>query len=561
MLTSLTIHNFVILDQLSLEFKDGLSILTGETGAGKSILLDALGLVLGARMEGKPVGNTSDKAIITAEFDLPTSHPAHALLKEYDIPDSDSILLKRTLHNNGKSKATINDCAVSLQTLKQIGSCLVEIHSQHESHHLLNPKTHMGLLDQYGDYDALLSETKKLSTDIKATEKEKNLLQTKIELTEKEASFIEFTLEEIEQLNYIPDEEKTLDTQCFKLKHAEKLKHSLADVEKILNHPISLADQIFKAEKTLSHFSDNIDAEVIDQIVSSFATANHAITEAEYQLQALQRELLEQEIDSIESLEERLLDLKDFAKKNRIEVFEIPDYQKKLKTQLEQLDHSQKALHTLNEKLEQLYKNYHETATKLHEARCSTAKKLDQAIMKEFPPLKLEKVKFNTHINKHVTDTPSANGYDEIEFMIKTNPGSPEGPLTKVASGGEFSRIILAIKMILSQTSTIPIFIFDEIDTGIGGAVADAVGTRLEKLAKNFQLFVITHSPQVAAKADHHYHVSKVQKENSTHTIVKDLDHHELRLEEIARMLSGDQISDHARSAANTLMQTKLKIA
>ncbi len=557
MLTTLTINNFVIIDQLSLEFEDGLSILTGETGAGKSILLDALGLVLGARLDGKPVGPHENKAIIVAEFHIPASHQAYTLLDEYDIPKTDSLILKRSLTNNGRNKITINDMTVSLQLLKDVGSTLIEIHTQHESHHLLDPKTHLGLLDQYGHYDQLIQDVSEFSQQIKRAEKEKAVLLAEIAETEKEASFTEFTLEEINTLAYQQDEEKELDEQCFKLKHSEKLKHALSDVEKILNTPISLADQVFKAEKTLTNFSENIDTETVTQISDLFVQANTAITEAEYQLQQLQRQLLDQETSSIEVIEERLLDLKDFAKKHKIEVGQILIYQATLEGQLTQLDTPKTRLNEINQKLEMLYQTYEKHATELHEARIKTGQLLDKAIMEEFPPLKLEKVKFHTHITKTNTHTPHPNGYDEIEFMIQTNPGSPEGSLSKIASGGEFSRIILAIKVILSQTSVTPVFIFDEVDTGIGGAVADAVGSRLEKLAEKFQLFVITHSPQVAAKADQHYHVSKIQKEHSTHTVVKNLDSYDQRLEEIARMLSGDQISEQARSAANTLMKTK----
>ena len=549
MLTRLYISNIVLIEKLNLEFGAGLNILTGETGAGKSILLDALALALGARSDTGLVRHGCDSANVIAEFDtIPTT--LKNILDENGIEFDDTLILRRTLTSDGKSRAWVNDIPVSIKTLKQIGDELVEIHGQFANHTLLNPTTHRNSLDIFGiknnpEYNALLETVRANYNEYHTAQNKLTELQQMLEKSATEREFLEHNARELESLNVQPGEENELATKRATMMNAEKDAAILSDAIAALNpHGQSLSEHIFAAANTLLHIKTdpNPYAEQIDNL---YGVAN-ALSEIE-------EKLAPDEIDTadLDSIEERLFAIRAAARKYRVSADELPQTLTKMAAELNTIENSDAELKKLTACVTQKKTEFDKSAAKLTAARTAAAEQLRAQILAELPDLKLGTADFMVEITPCA---PSANGIDNITFMIKTNPGMPFAPLHRAASGGELARLMLALRVVLADTNTAHTFIFDEIDTGISGATASAVGNRLNRLAATSQALVITHSAQVAGYADKHFKIAKSVENDATKTTVTEIIG-DARINEIARIISGAEITPESLATAKTLIK------
>jgi len=554
MLSALSIQNIVLIDTLNLNLSNGLTALTGETGAGKSILLDALGLVLGKRADSGLVRHGQKKGSVTAGFDIETSHPVFKILDENDISHDGDIILRRTLTVEGKSKAYINDTLVSVTLLKQVAMQLVEIHGQFDTSGLLDPKTHLDVLDQFGE---LQDQRRKLGSafDLWRTA-EKALLSARtksIEAREQE-DYLRHSLRELEKLAPQIGEEEVLSNQRKTLMHREKIIDGYNAIATILDQENGIDEQLQSILGALDKISE-FGSPPIKSAQESMNRAALEIEDARAHLDSITQEDAEN-IDA-NAIEERLFALKDCARKHHCKIDDLPTKFADLQDQLNLVDHLEATLNNLETKVIESRSAYFECAKKLTIERTEAGKILERAVTDELPELKLDKAKFIVEIS-NIEDEKNwtAKGINSVQFMIATNVGSTTGAIHKVASGGELSRFMLALKVVLAKISAVPSLIFDEVDSGVGGATANAVGARLQKLAQGYQILVVTHSPQVAAKARNQLQVIKTSSDKATLTSVKPLDTN-ARLEEIARMISGADITDEARAAAAKLIQAK----
>lgn len=552
MLQSLSIRNVVLIDKLDLDFRAGLSVLTGETGAGKSILLDSLGLVLGNRAETSLIRQGEEKLSVTAQFNVQSNNsPLFALFQEYDLEADNELVIKRSLDINGKGKIFVNDQPITAKLLKEIGKYLVEIHGQFDNQGLLNPANHRDVLDSYGDYQELLVSVKDKFQTYKKAKTERINAENNIIKAKTDEENLRHWVDELEKLKPVVGEEEELGKKRLEMMNAEKIIESLsyaygaltqgADIQSALRQAQSAID---KANRVVAGKYDDIVA-TLDRALIEANDAVNRIEEASSFVSLNQNEL--------ENIETRLFTLKSIARKHQVNVEELPAILEDFKNRLNCIELGEEGITKLRQFEEQCKLDYLKSANELSAKRKATALVLDSKVMAELPPLKMEKAKFITMINKLDEASFNENGFDDIYFTVATNPNSPQGPINKIASGGELARFMLALKVNLAQSSNVSSMIFDEVDAGVGGATAQAVGERLARLASDVQVLVVTHSPQVAAKGNNHFKVEKSTLNNVTTTNVRALALEE-KHEEIARMLAGEVISNEARAAAKVLI-------
>ena len=549
MLTHLYISNIVLIEKLNLEFGAGLNILTGETGAGKSILMDALALALGARSDAGLVRHGCDSASVIAEFDTINAELCK-ILDENGIDCDDNLILRRTLSADGKSRAWINDTPVSIKTLKQIGDTLVEIHGQFANHALLNPSTHRDALDAFGvatipDYAQLLSRTHDAYIAYHNAKKKLDDLQKILEKSASDRDFLTHNVNELSALGVQVGEEEQLASQRTSMMNAEKDSAILSDAIAALNpRGESLYDNIYTAANILLRIKTdpNPYTEQID-----------ALYNAAQILSDVEEKLAPAEIDTatLDSVEERLFAIRAAARKYRVTADELPQKLAEMTEQLNAIENSDTELKKLTAIVKSAHSEFTALSTQLTNARADAAKQLHTRILAELPDLKLGNADFMAEC---AAAAPSVDGCDDIVFMIKTNPGMPFAPLHRAASGGELARLMLALRVVLSNSGAGHTFVFDEIDTGISGATASAVGDRLNRLATGSQALVITHSAQVAGYADKHFKISKQTHDDTTTTTVTEITGDD-RINEIARIISGAKITPESLATARTLIK------
>lgn len=549
MLTHLYISNIVLIEKLNLEFGAGLNILTGETGAGKSILMDALALALGARSDAGLVRHGCDSASVIAEFDTINAELCK-ILDENGIDCDDNLILRRTLSADGKSRAWINDTPVSIKTLKQVGDTLVEIHGQFANHALLNPSTHRDALDAFGvatipDYAQLLSRTHDAYIAYHNAKKKLDDLQKTLEKSASDRDFLTHNVNELSALGVQVGEEEQLASQRTSMMNAEKDSAILSDAIAALNpRGESLYDNIYTAANILLRIKTdpNPYTEQID-----------ALYNAAQILSDVEEKLAPAEIDTatLDSVEERLFAIRAAARKYRVTADELPQKLAEMTEQLNAIENSDTELKKQTAIVKSAHSEFTALSTQLTNARADAAKQLHTRILAELPDLKLGNADFMAEC---AAAAPSVNGCDDIVFMIKTNPGMPFAPLHRAASGGELARLMLALRVVLSNSGAGHTFVFDEIDTGISGATASAVGDRLNRLATGSQALVITHSAQVAGYADKHFKISKQTHDDTTTTTVTEITGDD-RINEIARIISGAKITPESLATARTLIK------
>ena len=553
MLQSLSIRNVVLIDKLDLEFHSGLSVLTGETGAGKSILLDSLGLVTGSRAEVALIRHGEDKLSVTASFNIDSSQRQLLdLLHEYDIDCSGELIIKRSLNRDGKGKIFINDQPVTAKFLKEVGRYLVEVHGQFDNQGLLNPAGHREVLDSYGGYSRLLLKVRQTYGDFCTARRHRREAEENLEQAKIEEDSLRHWVGELQKLSPAAGEEEELSKRRLELMNSEKIIESLSYAYGVLSNGVDVADALRRAQSAVSK-ADGMTggkyAEIIDSLEQAQVNASEALNRIEEASANISLDTGE-----LENIETRLFALRDAARKHQVGINDLPQVLEDLKKKLAGIESGEEGLDDLRRREETTRLEYVAAAGELSSARKLAALKLDRCVMSELPPLKMEKARFVTMVIPKDENGWSENGFDDVSFTVATNPNSPQGPINKIASGGELARFMLALKVNLAETSQVATMIFDEVDAGVGGATAQAVGERLARLADKVQVLVVTHSPQVASRADNHYKVSKSTIDNITTTKVSELGNEE-QCEEIARMLAGEVITDEARAAARVLIK------
>jgi DNA repair protein RecN (Recombination protein N) len=553
MLARLSIRDIVLIDRLDIDFAAGLSVLTGETGAGKSILLDAFALALGARGDVALVRQGAEQGQVTAAFELPSGHPVRALMAANDIPAEDELILRRVQFADGRTRAFVNDQPVSAQTLKTLGAALVEIHGQHDERALVDVASHRRLLDAFGALESQADEVERLWDARRACEDEVASHRAEVERAQREAEFLRHAVAELERLAPEPSEETTLADKRAGMMQAEKVAGDLRDAHEALAGAQSPVPALSAAVRRLERRTAQAPA-LIEPAVKALDAALTALDDARGHLDAALR-AADHDPHELERIEERLFALRAAARKYNVPVDGLNALAARYAADLGLIDAGAERLAALEAAAREADVHYRKAAAVLSDQRKQAAEKLDKAVNGELKPLKLERARFTTEI---VTEpqAPNRHGIDRIEFWVQTNPGTRPGPLMKVASGGELARFLLALKVVLADGGSAPTLVFDEIDTGVGGAVADAIGVRLARLGRRAQVMAVTHAPQVAARADRHYLISKsaLDKGKRVATRVAEVaaDH---RREEIARMLAGAEITAEARAAAERLIK------
>ena len=548
MLKALDIRNMLIIDRLEVCFQPGLNVLTGETGAGKSILLDALGFVLGWRGRAELVRQGAEQGEVVAVFDLSAQHPVHAILADIGVPSGEELILRRINSKEGRKTAWVNDRRCSGEVLRTLSEHLVELHGQHDDRGLLNARGHRALLDEYGDHHRLLQATK--VAFLACTQARSGLEKAMAEATliREEEEFLRHALKELEGLAAVPGEEAELDTKRRMMQASERIQGDVKRAYSVLTKD-GAEGQITDAVQWLNGAAEGADG----RLDSALTGLSRTLTELDGAVQQIEGCLDEMAFNpsELEDTEERLFAIRGLARKHQVSPDAVPQLAQDLRIKLDRLDQSEAALTDLRAAMRVAELAYDTEAQRLTAARKTAALALDQAVMAELAPLKMDRAVFTTGVSAAATD--GTQGRDVVAFEVATNPGAPSGPLAKIASGGELSRFLLALKVCLSEAEGGRTIIFDEIDRGVGGATADAVGRRLSGLAQHGQVLVVTHSPQVAALGQHHWRVEKHVVQDVTTSTVVPLDD-AARIDEIARMLSGDTITDEARAAARALL-------
>ncbi|MDQ0315326.1 DNA repair protein RecN [Amorphus orientalis] len=551
MLTRLSIRDIVLIDRLDIDFTDGLTVLTGETGAGKSILLDSLSLALGARGDAELVRNGCERGQVTAVFDVGPAHPLLAHLAEDGIETEGDLILRRVQSADGRSKAFVNDQPVSVGRLREVGAALVEIHGQHADRALVDPAVHRELVDAFGGLSDDVKAVRAAWQTRRRAERELSEQEARIEAARREADYLRAAVEELVALDPMPGEETELAEKRQQMMQVEKVAGDLSEAFSELDGQGSPIPTLSSLMRRLAR-----KAEAAPDLLQAPADAiGRALDSLEEARTALEDALARTEFDPrvLEQTEERLFALRAAARKYQVQVDDLAALRDRMSADLADLDAGEEKLAALGRAVEEAKQAYSAAAERLTEGRVEAARTLEETVGRELPALKLERAAFIAEI-KTDPDGGSADGNDQIEFWVRTNPGTRPGPMMKVASGGELSRFLLALKVSLAGRGSAPTLVFDEIDSGVGGAVSEAIGHRLAKLADSVQVLTVTHAPQVAARAAGHMLIAKESLEmNAVATRVKviDGDH---RLEEIARMLSGATITDEARAAASKLM-------
>ncbi|HYM98351.1 MAG TPA: DNA repair protein RecN [Aestuariivirgaceae bacterium] len=554
MLTALSIRDIVLIEKLDLSFEDGLSVLSGETGAGKSILLDALGLALGARGDSSLVRTNEQKGIVTASFALSRNHAVLKLLADQGVDVEGELIIRRIQNADGKSRATINDQPVSINLLRQAGGLLAEIHGQHDDRALVDVVRHRDLLDAYGGLEPKVAQVQAAWDEWRSALEALDHQRERVKRAEAERDFLEHAVKELCELQPRSDEEEALAQRRQLMMNAEQFSAAVAEARDALCGDGTLDGRLNAALRKLERRRDQALGKLdelcaaLDRVLAEMAEAQRSISEAEHLFAFDPKEL--------EKAEERLFALRAIARKHRVQVGELPDLLHRFEADLQSIFDGGEALRQLTAREQQARAAYDAAAAELSRARKAAAKLIDQAVMAELPPLKLERARFATLVDNN-GERAGAEGIDRVEFLVTANPGVPLGPLMKIASGGELARFMLALKVVLAAKGSAPTLIFDEIDTGVGGAVADAMGSRLYRLAKRLQVLCVTHSPQVAARARTHMLISKMEEVGGRGTRmvtrVAPLSS-KSRREEIARMLSGASVTDEARAQAERLL-------
>lgn len=552
MLAGLSIRDIVLIERLALNFAPGLTVLTGETGAGKSILLDALALALGERADSGLVRHGAPQAAVTAEFDLPPGHPALAILDEQDIPAESPLVIRRTLTADGRSRGFVNDQPVSVGLLKRLAETLVEIHGQFETHGLFDPGTHRLMLDLYGGLEDRAGAVAEAWRGWRAAEAERAQAVSEAETAKAEEAYLREVVTELETLAPKPGEEASLSDLKQRLQNREKLLDALSAAQRDLAGDRGAELLLSQARRALERVADRAGGS-FDSIVAALDRAQIEIGEALGALEAAAAEFDAADQD-LGTVDDRLFDLRRVARRHGVAVDDLAALSETLARRLAGLEDGDGHIAVLTRRAAESKAAYVAAAEALTAARRKTAGRLDAAVMAELKPLKLERARFMTEIAPLNESEWGENGADRIAFAVSTNPGQPPGPLAKIASGGELARFMLALKVVLAGASSVPVLVFDEVDSGVGGATADAVGERLARLAETRQILVVTHSPQVAARGAQHWQVRKALKAGAMATEVVTLDKAD-RQEEIARMLSGAEVTAEARAAAGRLIE------
>jgi len=548
MLRGLDIRDMLIIDHLSLEFSSGLNVLTGETGAGKSILLDSLGFVLGWRGRADLVRSGQDQGEVSAWFDLSPSHPARSVLQDAGIPVENELILRRVNSRDGRKTAWINDGRGSGEVLRAVSEHLVELHGQHDDRGLLDSKGHLDLLDSFGGHDEMLSNVSAAYSALRVAAKDLIKAESAQDELRAEEEFLRHAVDELQKLAPAAGEEAEMDSRRRLMQGAEKIRANISHAAQALGRD-GAEGMMNDAMRWLDGAADAADGRLEEPL----AALSRAMVELDDAAQGVEAclDALEFNPHDLELAEERLFAIRALARKHNVAPDELPSLAQELSAKLDLLDMGAGGLKELNAAVAAAQTDFDEAANVLSRARKSAAQALDLAMVSELTPLKMERAVFTTQIKD--TD-PSARGKDQVDFVVATNPGAPAGPLAKIASGGELSRFLLALKVCLSRDGAQNTMIFDEIDRGVGGATADAVGRRLSRLAQDAQVLVVTHSPQVAALGDRHFQVAKQQNADMTLSRV-DLLSDAARVFEIARMISGDTITTEARAAARALIE------
>lgn len=558
MLARLSIRDIVLIERLDIEFASGLAVLTGETGAGKSILLDAFALALGGRGDAGLVRHGAEQGQVTAVFDVPKNHPAAKILAENglddtSVADSWEMILRRVQLADGRTRAFINDQSISVQTLKAVGAALVEIHGQHDERALVDAATHRRLLDAFAGLEKDVAAVEALWDARRTANTALEEHRAGMERAAREADYLRHASDELKQLAPRDGEETALASRRTTMMQGEKIASDLREAQEAVGGNHSPVAALSAAVRRLERRGVNSPA-LVEPAVRAIDTAINALEEADQHLLAA---LAATDFDpaELERIEERLFALRAASRKYSTPVDGLVALAAKYAADVVLIDAGASQLKKLEQAAIEADSRYAVAAKKLSLARQKSAEKLNRAVNAELAPLKLERAKFMTQVETDEA-VPGPQGFDRVEFWVQTNPGTRPGPLMKVASGGELSRFLLALKVVLSDRGSAPTLVFDEIDTGVGGAVADAIGARLARLAGKVQVMAVTHAPQVAARADQHLLISKdaLDKGKRVATRVNALaaDH---RREEIARMLAGAEITAEARAAAERLLK------
>ena len=551
MLKKLNIENIVHIDNISIDLNEGLNVFTGETGAGKSILLEGLGLALGSRANFGLIGNLDHKAETCAEFIIPDNHPIKEILIQEKIEFNKKLVLKRVISNNGVSKAYLNNSHINLNILNKIGQLLVEVQGQFDNHTLLNTKNHVYFLDQYGQYNT--TRKKVASTYLKMKEAKDNYLKFKIDFEnfEKTVEYTKSILIELDGLVPKQNEEDELLNKRALVANSTKLIEILNHAEENLNGEKSIQKLLNQTLTSLEKFSIK-KPEILQGTIETLKRAYNEIEEASIQINN-KLHSIETDPEALDLIDNRLYSLRNFARKVQCDTDKLFEYHMQLKEQINNIDNKNEYLDNKERHYTIKQKEFKNHCLELRKLRIEASMELDQKINQELPSLKLDQAKFKTSIKEKDESDWNENGGDEIIFNIITNPNQNFMPLDKIISGGELSRFLLAIKVVLAGSNLSKSLVFDEVDSGIGGQTANAVGERLLKLSLSNQVIVITHSPQVAAKGETHFLIEKYIKDEQTNTLCNQITENK-RVEEISRMLSGERITEEARAAAVTLL-------
>ncbi|SLN25997.1 DNA repair protein RecN [Pseudoruegeria aquimaris] len=548
MLRALDIRDMLIIDRLELAFQPGLNVLTGETGAGKSILLDSLGFVLGWRGRAELVRAGAEKGEVTAVFELPEGHPALSVLEEAGLPvEGGELILRRTNTPDGRKTAWINDRRASGEVLRKVSETLVELHGQNDDRGLLNARAHRGLLDRYAGLEPAIARTREAWAGVRAARRALEAAEAELAEVAAEEEFLRHAVGELDALDPQPGEDAALDARRRQMQAAEKIREDIARAHHALGY--EGAEGLFNDATRWLEGAAAAAEGGLDEALSALSRAMVELGEAQQAVEAF-LDGLSFDPYELEQAEERLFAIRGLARKHGVLPDDLGEFAEGLRKRLAALDQGGANIGRLKAELAEAEAAYAAQAEALSEGRRAAASALDAAMAAELAPLKMERALFTTQIT---AGTPGPEGQDEVAFVVATNPGAPAGPLNKIASGGELSRFLLALKVCLTKGSAERTMIFDEIDRGVGGATADAVGRRLAALAARGQVLVVTHSPQVAALAGHHWRVQKSVSGEQTLSEVVPLASDE-RVDEIARMISGDRITPEARAAAQALL-------
>ena len=557
MLNSILIQNIVLIDRLEIKLANNFCILTGETGSGKSILLDALGLAIGYRSSSRLLRKDASQGLVVAEFDIDNNSACQKILAENGLlnPDNSNLLiLRRTLSESG-SKAFVNDISVGVNLLNQIGTTLIEIHGQHEQSNLLEPSFHRVILDQYADNKILLLEVNQIFDTLENVKKQLQKLNDEKEKNERERDYLEHIIKELEAAKIETNEEEILTNKRNFILNSEKISNLMSEVLSEINDvdsKIFSVNKLLIRNQNLSNFLDDKENK-LENLISILDAASNQTEQAKSMVNDVISSLGGQDLN-LEEIEERLFLIRNLARKFNIPIDDLPNFLIEIKAKLSVVENFKIAAEDLKKQQDILEKEYFNKASELSKIRQKAGLKLTTKVENELAFLKMSAVKFAVKIENLNPENYSRNGIDNIKFAASTNASSNLDDISKIASGGELSRFMLALKVALLEIKSTPILIFDEIDSGIGGSVANAVGERLRLLSKNLQILVVTHHPQIAAKADYHLQVQKNTTKNITKTEIKVLDL-TARQQEVARMLSAENVTDEALAAARKLME------